>query len=469
MPDSNILLYISAELAVLLLLLCGFLLIHVGKLKKLIAELEAKLIALRQTLGKSRKETKKALKKLAAKEKVKPKAFLDYMDEEIEGTREHHNSLNPDRDIVLDIAPDTPLDRQAASLRHAFLIAEKEARYAGGEETSSWDVLQAKFQQIIQFYQSAQPEAKAEEPESEDSSASDESTDSSDKESNAKLIAKYTEEIEALQRYKDKTEGLESKWKAAKRQADVYYEQLMEMSRELSAGKEFDALMESYSSAFDELGNMLGGDGDKLTSDTKPDSGTNVGQAIIAHQKEVQRLRNASIDQQKVIAELRKKLEGADSKEEQQQTMAELSEQLEKQQRFLQEAETCTQLIEDELDRALQENEELRAKLEQGVSANPATEKDADSSDEEISQIESVVNELTNEGKDMLSTIAALEEENQGLKFQLEAAGGDDGATAGHVEILKSKLEEMQQELLNLQTQHIELEERYMELKESQE
>lgn len=143
MPDLSIFFYIAVELVVLLLLLCIFLLIHIGKLKKLIAELEQKIVSVRKNMTKARKETKKALKKLAEKEKIKPKAFLDYLGEEIEGTCEYHSGLNPDRDIVLDIAPDAPMDRQASALRHAFLIAEKEARYAGGEDESSWDILQS--------------------------------------------------------------------------------------------------------------------------------------------------------------------------------------------------------------------------------------------------------------------------------------------------------------------------------------
>ena len=452
MPDSSIFLYIAIELAVLLLLLCAFLLFHVGKLKKLIAQLEAKLISLRKGLKKSRKDTKTALKKLAAKEKVKVKDFLEYLDEEIEGTRDHHSSLNPDRDIVLDIAPDAPLERQASALRHAFLIAEKEARYAGGETESSWDVLQAKLQQIIQFYQSAQPVTEEPQPAAEPEEAA--ATDSSDQAKYAKMVEEYQAQIDELQSFKDKSQGLETKWKAAKRQSDVYYEQLMEMSRDLSAGQDFDSLLESYSSAFDELDNILGKDG---FSSEIAGTDENVGKAIIAHQAEVQRLRNAAIDQHKVIAELRKRLEGADSEEEREQAVSELSAELEKQQRFLQEAETCTKLIEDELDRTIQENEELRSKLENAASGG--------ATDEEIEQIEAVVNDLTKEGKDMLSTIAALEEQNQSLKAQLAEAGG--GESTEEVETLKAKLDEMQQELLNLQAQHIELEERYIEAKGS--
>ncbi len=465
MPESNIVLYITAEVAVLLLLLCAFLLIHVGKLKKLIKKLEEKIVSLRKSIGVARNETKSALKKLAEREAVKPRAFIDYLDEELESTKTHHQSLNPDRDIVLDIAPDSPIERQASSLRHAFLIAEKEARYAGGEDASSWDVLQAKFQQIIQFYASTQPPAAASEPEDEPVDIVD------DEDSQSEEIENYKKRIENLERFKKLFFEMEGKWESAKQQADEYYQQLLAMGKELGAGEDFDDLMNRYAHSFDEVGGLIiEGSAEKASSGRGLTEGEidqrerpSVGKTVIANQEEMQRLRNMAVDQHKVITGLKKKLYEAESVEQKQEVIEQLTVQLEQQERFLKEAETCTQLIEDELSRAIRENEELHNKLKQ-LHAQP--ESDADST-EEKEHLESVVSELTNESKEMLSTIAALEEENQSLKEMLESGAGDSGAAASdeNTEKLKSKLAEMQQELLNLQTQHIELEERYLELK----
>lgn len=79
-------------------------------------------------------------------------SYADHVEAQIAATRSQHFSLTPDRDIVLDIAPEAPLERQALALRHAFLIAEKEAVLAGADNDIAWDMLQAKLSQIIQYY-----------------------------------------------------------------------------------------------------------------------------------------------------------------------------------------------------------------------------------------------------------------------------------------------------------------------------
>ena len=48
--NSDMLLYATAELAVLLLCICAFLVFHVGNLKKMIKRLEAKVLELRGTI-----------------------------------------------------------------------------------------------------------------------------------------------------------------------------------------------------------------------------------------------------------------------------------------------------------------------------------------------------------------------------------------------------------------------------------
>ena len=147
-----------------------------------------------------------------------------------------------------------------------------------------------------------------------------------------------------------------------------------------------------------------------------------------------------------------------------------MSDQLERQDRFLKEAEQCAQLLEDELNRALDENQQLREQVEAG----------AGGSSEDFEKLEGLVTDLTNGSRDMLKTIAALEDENNELQQQIISGVGslgmdpmappsmsqaDAGAVAQEVEVLNKKLLEAQQELLDLQTQHIELEERYLELK----
>jgi hypothetical protein len=153
MFDSPIVLVVALEIAVVLLLLCLFLLLHLRGLRRLVAALEAKVVSVRDTLRAARQDTKMVRQQLAEHEASPGMDYSEYVDAQIDATRNHHLSLDPDRDIVLDIAPDTTLERQAVALRHAFLVAEKEAWLAGESEAVDWAVLQGKLGQIIQFYQ----------------------------------------------------------------------------------------------------------------------------------------------------------------------------------------------------------------------------------------------------------------------------------------------------------------------------
>ncbi|MGK0440430.1 MAG: Sec-independent protein translocase protein TatA [Pseudohongiellaceae bacterium] len=439
----------ASELAALLLLVTIFLLFHIKKLKKLIAKLEEKITKLRQSMGVSKKSAAEAQKKLTKALSIKPKAYMDYLDQQIEDTRDHHNTLNPDRDIVLDISTDSPLERQAAALRHAFLIAEKEADYSGEDDASDWAVLQSKFEQIIQFYEQA---AEPDETDIEPVDITQEG-DSSEEE-----IATLKKRIENLEKFKKLFFDMESKWSKAKKEADGYQEQLAAMGTELGAGDEFEGLLKKYAGSYGEVGDMIAqGTGD-IDARTMGGSTT-----IIGNRDEIDRLRNMAADQHKVITGLKRQLVDASSAEQQADVMSKLGDQLDRQDRFLKEAETCAQLLEDELNRSLDENQELRALVEAG------------SSSEDLEKLEGLVTDLTHGSRDMLKTIAALEVENSDLQLQLVSGDGtsgaapmtqaDAGAVAEEVEVINKKLLTAQQELLNLQTQHIELEERYLELK----
>lgn len=458
MLDTTVMFYIAAEIAVFLLLIGIFLLFHIKKLRALIAKLEAKIRSLRKELKKSRKAAKQALDELAEKSKIKPKALIDYIDEEIDNTRDYHEGLNPDQDIVLDISPEAPVERQAASLRHAFLIAEKEAKYAGSDDESNWAVLQAKLQQIIDFYRGANPpEEKVEEIE----------------EPVVQAQVDNTEEVKALKARIENLEGfktlffdMEGQWESAKVQAEEYYQKLMELGRGMGAGDDFTDLLHDYSKTFDDLGLVI--TGQEVDESRSAQAETAVQVSVVKgaaggaaeNQEEINRLRSMAVDQHKVIEELKKKLLGADSVEAKDEVIGQLTKELEQLQRFVKEAETCTELIEGELNRAIEENEDLRKKL--------GTLGDADVPKEEVERLETMVNDFTDESRGMLATIASIEEENQELKQTIESGelgietveGGS--ADAGE---LKEKLADVQQELLNLQTQHIELEERYLELK----
>lgn len=455
MLDSRVTLYVVAEMAILLLFVSIFLLVHVSNLKKLVASLEKKIGGLRQTLATARKEAADAVKQLAEKASFKPRDYLSYLDEEIERTRNHHLELNPDRDIVLDITPEAPIERQAASLRHAFLVAEKEARYAGEDDESSWDILQAKLQQIISFYAADELAATHESDETDSQSG-----DSDDQD---ELIAGYQKRIENLEKFKKLYFEMEKDWQKARAEAEDYYEQILKLGLQLGGGEHFESILNDYSKVYDGLGELLSEASDRENSGERSAgqdadlrvSDPSVGKMVIANQEEIQRLKNMAVDQHKVITQLKRQLMDASSLEEYETSVAELTKQLDRQQRFIKEAETCTQLLEDELDRALEENRKLK---------NQVNESSEGISAEEKQQIEKLISDMSSESHEMLKTIAALEDENEDLKKQLVSSSSrtEDDKNAA---LLKEKLTMLQQELLNLQTQHIELEERYLELK----
>ncbi|MDX9873619.1 MAG: hypothetical protein RBS88_01810 [Spongiibacteraceae bacterium] len=99
-----------------------------------------------------------AMPVIAARGRPEPaQTALTHIETQISATRARHLLLTPDRDIVLDIAHETPLERQTLALRHAFLVAEREAVLAGRNGEVAWDVLVAKLGQIIQYYRQPEP------------------------------------------------------------------------------------------------------------------------------------------------------------------------------------------------------------------------------------------------------------------------------------------------------------------------
>lgn len=451
MPESKLFLFIAIEMMTLLFIVCLILLFKVRGLQRFIKALEDKIRALRDSLRSSRSEAKQALAKLAAKESEKPKSYQDHIEDQLEETRNHHLKLNPDRDIVLDIAGGVPVERQVASLRHAFLIAEQEAVLSANGE-SDWEVLEAKLSQLIAFLaeeSGAAPEDDV--PELDDGDADD-------------ALARLKKRVGNLERFKQLYFDMEKKWRAISAEAEEYQRQLMEAAQSLGADDDFQTLLERYGASVGEMGQVIRS-GEKLVRAEGGVEGAdrpNIGKIVIANQEEIQRLRNMAVDQHKVIVQLKKQLVNADSQEEKDQVIQELTKQLERQQRFIKEADTCTQLLEEELTRTIEDNQALREQLEnQGSSPAPGADP------AELEQLEALVGDLTNESRDMLGTIATLEEENRELKKQLKA-GSAGGSISSDAELM-SKLKLAQQELLNLQTQHIELEERYLELKSHQE
>src|SRR5579862_2405455 len=105
MFQSPLVLITIAEIAVVLLLLCLILLLHVRGLRRLVAALEARVISVRETLRATRQDAKVVRQQLTEMEQSPALDYSEQIDAQIDATRNFHLSLDPDRDIVLDISP----------------------------------------------------------------------------------------------------------------------------------------------------------------------------------------------------------------------------------------------------------------------------------------------------------------------------------------------------------------------------
>lgn len=472
MPDSSILLMIGMEIAVVLAVLVGLALLRARNLSKIGAALESKVIELRQALKSVRSELSGARAELA-QARSQPD-YCELIDAQIGATRNHHLALNPERDIVLDMALDAPAERRAVSLRHAFLIAEKEAWLASddGREVD-WGVLEGKLGQIIQFYE--QPVAPAD-----TIFAETDALDALDLEGeiaegasavNAEFAAlqevveNQKRHIENLERFKQLFFDADDKWRKAGKQAEQYRQEILAQSRSLNAGADFNALLENYNRVYVEFGRALTVDDEQprgLAASAIEVGGDqiSVGRIVIANQEEMQRLRNMAVDQHKMILRLRQELEDAQTVEEKDRVIGELHKQLERHERFLKESDICTKQLENELERALEENHALKS----GVLEIKPSAESAQIVNTDVEQMASIIEDFTKQSGEMLNALEVLESECNELRLQLKNAQTASVDSAS-VDGVKQQLAAAQQELLNLQTQHIELEERYLELK----
>jgi hypothetical protein len=158
MPDVDVLLYFSAEIALVSLFVCVFLLLHVNRQKKLAVKLADKIRSLRGELQLAKKASAAPIQQPVQS----ASSYQDVLDLLLDETLDYYSELAPSGNISLDIGWDVPLERQVCALRYAFFLAEKEAVYAGEQGKASWPVLQQRLKELFALYQ--REEARAEPP-----------------------------------------------------------------------------------------------------------------------------------------------------------------------------------------------------------------------------------------------------------------------------------------------------------------
>jgi len=414
MQVSNLILIAAAELAALLLVACIFLLVQNRSLRYAVRKLQSRVKKLVSDLKLARSEAKAA-------KNAPPKATTDYkhfLNIHINKVRDHHETLGANRDIVLDIDPETPLPRRAAALRYAVLMAEKEATGHQKHDNSDWKLLQHKYEQLFRYYD-AYAEAEPEPDESTLEALNDE-------------LQSAKKRINNLERFKALYFDLEEKWESCRDNASTHIEEITRLTADTENAKEVENVLQAYNESYKELGQLIenGVDGQSIAESSAAD-----------RSGEIQHLRAVAADQHRIITELQRKLEQASSEEEKEEVVHELQGELQKQIRFVQESETCIQLMEDELNNANKEMEQLRSRLR----ALPQIKKD--------------LMELRDQNDDYELQVHALKSENRRLMGKLkELNGAPKKADNGEVKKVKKALAASE-------ARYAELEEKFLNLK----
>ena len=260
-----------------------------------------------------------------------------------------------------------------------MLIAEKEATAEEGE--TNWDVLAARYQQLLSYTEDYSEPA--------DNSAED-------LEQTREELAQARKRINNLERFKTMYLELEEKWEKCKGEATEHYTELKTIVEQSNAGDDVRSILENYHSVYNEVGLII----EKGASAGIEIAGK--GNGSDKHYVELQQLRVVASDQHKIITELKEQLENADSTEAQIQAVENLQTQLDNQALFLQESETCIQLMEDELNAANRELHSLRNKTGQ------------------IPEMKTIIKELTFAAQSADQMVDSLKVENRRLAKKLK-------------------------------------------------
>jgi len=337
MNSSNIFLIIAAEIALLLLVVCIFLGVQNRSLKKLIEQLKGKAKSLLDEVKKLKQEAKNQSEGAAGADSS---SYLNYVEEKLAETIEHHGTLNSNQPIALDIEPGSPLPHRTAALRHAIMLAEKDA-YSEGDSVN-WRVLRERYDHIFSFYEDFQTEN---------------TNNSAEFDELHSELQSAKKRISNLEKFKQLYFDLEEQWNNSKADAAHALNNLSVIASEMDETGQFNQALDDYHASYDGVSALF--DANSTTQVViEPGEGLEVSE-------EVKQLRSVAADQHRIIQGLRDQLMNANNDSEREHLVNDLQNELQKQARFIQESETCIQLLEDELNGALSELEQLKAKNNQ--------------------------------------------------------------------------------------------------------
>lgn len=387
MQVSNTLLIVAAEIYVLLLIGMLVLFLFSRKQKKVIARQQKKLLELVKEIRQSNHTETKAT--------IPEKTYKSYLNEQLDITQKRFIAIGSQIDISATQPTDGSLEQRITALRYAFLRAEELGTTEDVHTDKYWSIFQQTLEPLLQP-------------------------------SNDNLLeelATYKKRVENLEKFKKLFFDLEAQWSAACNNAENYHEQLIALSEKMSDPNAYQKLLDNYQRNFSQFNQSM-----KNTSNIldNADSKTiNIIRQDPRAAEEIIKLRNVAADQYRVINTLQRKLEEAVSDEQKTLVIHELEQQLQRQMRFVQESDTCVQLLEEELNKA---NEKI-AEQEELIGHGELL-------DEENNHIKDTLHNFTLESKDLLENIEFLEEENRQLRQQLEMVSPTDTLIAGDQDTL---------------------------------
>jgi hypothetical protein len=412
MQVPNAIIAVAAEVCLALVVCATLLFIHARKLKSLVRRQQEKLLELL-------KDTKTPAPDHSSS--APTQNYKSYLNLELDATSRQFTSLSDDGDITQEQPADSPLLLQILALRYAFLRAEELGTTEVIGSPEYWSIFEQALSPLLkQGGDSGEPNP----------------------ESDAELEA-ARKRIENLEKFKKLFFDMEKQWNEAKIKANDYYMQLMALSEGVSDRESFTTVLESYNNVYDNINQQF-----IDLSQPQPGKTIHITRQDPRAAEEIIKLRNVAADQHRIINQLQRKLIEAKTAEDKELVIQELQQQLQRQTRFVQESETCVQLLEDELSKVHTELSNMEKEL--GASHTLS---------EENLRMKTTLQSFTLESKDLMQNIDSLEKENNQLKQGQSSAPAVTATNEDH------DFKKIQSEYIQLQQQYAELEEKYLELK----
>lgn len=411
---------IAIEIYVVLLIAAAALVFHSLKQKKLIRHQQEKLRELIETI------------KTGSPAVPSGKSYKQLVNEQLELTQDRFALIAPRGDITKAQSTEQPINQRIVALRHAFLHAEALGTTEVQGSEGYWNIFRQTLEPLLQ-------------------STADESfdlpLDTSLEPAGSDELEMYKKRVENLEKFKKLFFDLEKRWNEAQANAQGYYNELYAMGSNIEDREKYEMLLGQYGASFNDISHYMHSTTAAITGQPVESKTINIIRQDPRAAEEIMKLRNVAADQYRVISTLQRKLEEATTAEAKDLVIKELEQQLQRQVRFVQESDTCVQLLEDELNKA----HEQIAKQDEIIKHEHELE-------EENQRIKETLQNFTHESKELLDNLETLERENNQLKNDHEQTSVESVANP-------ESLQQIQAEFTELRKQYTELEEKYLELK----